>query len=69
MSEHRPGDAILNRYMPDASEEAREAARDNLFRLVDLVIRVNERLSRQSPAAIRQNEAGAVDSESPITLI
>jgi len=61
----RPGDVILDRYMPDASAEAREEARENLRRLARLIIRVNERLAAEGgDNGIRADGGGAVDSES-----
>lgn len=40
---HRPGDVILNRYMPHASLEEREAARENLRLLARFLLRVEAR--------------------------
>jgi len=36
----RPGDLILDRYMPDASEDAREKVRENLRQLAHLMLRL-----------------------------
>jgi hypothetical protein len=70
MSEHRPGDYILDRYLPDASPEVREEARENLRRLVDLMMRVHERLAADNPQpTIRAPEESALDSESPPTHV
>jgi len=64
--EHRPGDHILDRYMRGASEEARETARAYLYRLVRLIIRVNERLMVSNPQVeIRAPEHSGLESESP----
>jgi hypothetical protein len=38
-----PGDIIIDRYMPDATPEQREEARENLRRLAKLILRVHER--------------------------
>jgi hypothetical protein len=66
MPAHRPGDIILDRYLPHASEEEREAARENLRRLARLLIRVHERLALDTPQeAIRANDEPALESESP----
>ena len=46
---HRPGDYILDRYMPGATPEQREVARENLRRLAKLLLRVHERLVRVNP--------------------
>ena len=65
MPQHRPGDRILDRYLPHASSEKREEARENLKRLARLLIRVHERLSLDNPQqAIRANEDSTVESES-----
>lgn len=44
-SERRPGDLFIDRYMPNASEEAREEAYANLRALVALLVRIDERLA------------------------
>ena len=41
----RPGELIIDRYMPNASEEAREQAYANLRALVALLVRIDERLA------------------------
>lgn len=65
-AEQQPGAGILDRYMPQASAEEREAARENLRRLAQLVIRVHERLSREAgDSAIRPDRDSAVESELP----
>jgi hypothetical protein len=62
--EHRPGDIILERYIPNASEEDREIARENLRRLARLLIRVHERLTLDNPEdAIRANADSKLESE------
>jgi len=64
-SGRHPGDVILDRYLPNASMEEREAARENLRRLARLLIRVHERLAADNPQlAIRVDGTGAVESES-----
>jgi hypothetical protein len=42
---HRPGDLFIDRYMPKATEEAREEAYANLRALVALLVRIDERLA------------------------
>ena len=42
---HRPGDVFIDRYMPKATEEAREEAYANLRALVALLVRIDERLT------------------------
>ncbi len=44
-SERRPGELFIDRYMPGASEEAREEAYANLRALVALLVRIDERLA------------------------
>lgn len=39
-----PEDFIINRYMPGATEEEREAATYNLERFIAVLVRINERL-------------------------
>ena len=46
----KPGDAILDRYLPNAEPGEREAARQNLRALFAVLIRIAERIARdQSP--------------------
>ena len=62
--EHRPGDLILNRYMPNATEEVREEARENLRRLARVLLRIEERLAREwYEKRIRETGGSKVDSE------
>lgn len=58
----RPGDIILDRYMPDASPEAREEARENLYALAAAVVRICERIARERQGEIRVNRQAEVDS-------
>jgi hypothetical protein len=61
----RPGDYILNRYMPDATDEEREVARENLKRFARFLVRVHLRLSQQNPQEpIRAEGEDALESES-----
>jgi len=61
---HRPGDFVLNRYMPNASEAEREAARDRLGRLGALLVRIHARGKQEKPGPeIRANGDLAVDSQ------
>ncbi len=62
---HRPGDHILDRYLPHASTEEREVARENLRRLARLLIRIHERVAFDNPQpAIRASVEPALESES-----
>lgn len=61
----RPGDFILDRYMPHASDEKCEEARENLRRLARLLIRVHARRALDNPQpSIRANDAPLIQSES-----
>jgi hypothetical protein len=44
----RPGDLILDHYMPNATEEQREEARSNLKAYVAAVIGIRQRLDREA---------------------
>jgi hypothetical protein len=44
----RPGDLILDRYMPNATGEEREEARANLKAYVAVVLRKKQRLAREA---------------------
>jgi hypothetical protein len=46
--EHRPGELFIDRYMPKATEEAREEAYANLRALVALLVRIDERLALEA---------------------
>ena len=50
----QPGDIILDRYMPNASLEKREAARERLKRLAALIVRVHKRLLNEEKASVDQ---------------
>jgi len=41
------GDLILDRYMPDASDKEREAARENLRQYAEVVLRIATRLATE----------------------
>lgn len=49
----RPGDVILDRYMPDATEVEREAARENLHQYAGIVFGIAKRLMREEREAAR----------------
>lgn len=61
--QNRPGQMFIDRYMPSASEAAREEAYDNLRELIAILVEIDDRLERERKEAIRTNAAGAVDSE------
>lgn len=49
--DRRPGDLILDRYLPDADEETREQARDVLRVHALLLIRIGERIEAEMAQA------------------
>ena len=59
--QRRPGDLILDRYMPNATPEEREAAHETLRRLARFVLRVEERKWREQQ--IRATDGRTVDLE------
>ncbi len=62
---HRPGDVILDRYMPDATPEEREAARANLYGFVAVLLRIATREALDNvEKPIRTNGEGEVESDS-----
>lgn len=61
-SEHRPGDLILDRYLPNADLETREQARANLEALAKVIVRIGIRQMREQQARRRaQAESSAGD--------
>ena len=59
----RPDDVILDRYMPQATEAEREAARANLQRLAEFVVRVERRLAKEwHEQQIRESGSEELDS-------
>ena len=62
--DHRPGDLIIDRYMPNASEDEREAARESLRRLARILIRIEDRLAQEwYERRTREPGEGAVKCE------
>ena len=56
-----PGDIILDRYMPNASEAEREKARENLRAYAAVVLQIATRLATEEyEQAIRTNGADKV---------
>lgn len=65
MTARQIGDIILDHYLPNATPEEREAARENLRLLARLILDVHERLNRGNPQhATRASESPAVESDS-----
>lgn len=61
----RPGDVILDRYMPDATPEERKAARANLYGFVTVLLRIATREALDNvEKSIRANGGGEVESDS-----
>ena len=70
MDARKPGDIILDRYLPHATAEEREAARENLRRLARLILRVQARLARDNPQPrTRGTSNPTVESESSCTML
>ena len=60
----RPGDLILDRYMPDASDTEREEARENLRAYAAVVLRIATRLATEEhEQAIRARQGVEVNLE------
>ena len=51
---YQPGDTILDRYMPDATPEEREAARENLKEFAELILRFCIRETERRREAFRK---------------
>lgn len=55
----QPGDVILDRCIPDARPDIREAARRRIFAYVDVLLRISMRLEREAEMlADSQNSDG-----------
>jgi hypothetical protein len=58
----RPGDLFLDRYMPDAKEEEREAARGHLREFAAVLLRIFTYAAEQEyEQAIRARSQGPVE--------
>lgn len=58
-NKRRPGDLIIDRYMPDASPEVREEARRRLCNYVRVLLRISMRLEQEQQAlADSRKDAG-----------
>lgn len=55
--DHRPGDIFIDRYMPEATEEAREEAYANLRALVALLVKIDERLAMEERERLDSRES------------
>jgi len=56
----QPGDLILDRYMPNASDEEREVARENLRLLARLLVQKSERIAHE------RSEQAAAERHDPM---
>jgi len=56
-NETRPGELFIDRYMPSATEEAREEAYANLRALVALLVRIDERLALEAQEEVDSRES------------
>ena len=63
----RPGDVLLDRYLPDADEETRERARDAFRDFAFFLLRIGERLDQEArdAASSTRSDPGATISEAP----
>lgn len=48
----KPGDFILDRYLPDATDAEREAARNNLYEFATVVLRICTRIAHERQEAM-----------------
>ena len=55
-TDHRPSDLFIDRYMPKATEEAREEAYANLRALVALLVRIDEHLALEERERLDPSE-------------
>lgn len=63
----RPEELLVDRYMPNASQEEREQACENVRRLVAVFIRINERLVRDE--SHDSEEGGRFDISAPSSTV
>lgn len=60
---HRPGDLIIDRYLPEASSEEREEARRRLYVFVAALVRIASRLEREAEAEGLRDQDGRLTME------
>jgi hypothetical protein len=66
-AERKPGDLVLDRYMAHATEQEREAARDNLRAFAAVVIGIAQRRALEESEPTRENpDSGVEFSERPL---
>ena len=57
-NQQRPGQLFLDRYMPTATDEEREAAYANLKGLVAVLVEIDDRLAREKWVKSDSRESG-----------
>jgi hypothetical protein len=64
LRELRPGDLIVDRYMPGATQEDRDAARANLYAFAAVLLRcATRRANEEYESEIRASAPSAVESD------
>jgi len=64
----RPEDLIVDRYMPKASDTAREEARGSLRRLAAILMRIEDRVAQDwYEKQLREAGRGVVESEQDVS--
>jgi hypothetical protein len=64
VKQRRPGDLILDRYMPNATPEQREEARTNLRAYAAVLLEIGQRIAHaDGDKVIGENRGSDVDSE------
>lgn len=58
----KPGMALVNRYMPDATPEEKEEACYNVERFIEVLVQIDDRIGRE---AQERHHAAATPSASP----
>jgi len=59
---HLPGDHIIGTYLPHATAEEREEARENMKRLARVLVRIDMRRAREwGEAQIRESGKSGLD--------
>ena len=53
----QPGDIILDRYMPDATPEEQDDARENLYAFAAVILRICERVHRERMTALNNESS------------
>ena len=56
--DQKPGDLFIDRYMPHATADEREAAHQRLRQLIGVLMRVNDRLAREERPRADSRDVG-----------